>query len=144
MIILPFSPKHLDMIEPQEAQRLSPEIVALFPKADGGRAFSGFIGDECLGAAGIRTLWPGVGEAWAYLSPSALSRGVSVARAIKLGLSDIQRGEGHRRVQCHVRKSHGAAIRWAEWLGFHVEGLMERYAPDGEDCFLFARVWDGN
>ena len=47
---------------------------------------------------------------------------------------------GPRRIEMHVARGFGAGARLAFVLGFEVEGLMPKFAPDGTDYFLFAKV----
>lgn len=129
------------MVAPQEAQAYVRGGLIDTVRADGlGDAFSGFEGEACIGCAGIRPLWRGVGEAWAYLSPAALARPIALTRAAKRGLEAALSDGGMWRVQCVVRRGHVAAHEWAAFLGFEVEGLMTAYGPDGEDFFMYARV----
>jgi RimJ/RimL family protein N-acetyltransferase len=44
------------------------------------------------------------------------------------------------RLQLTVRLDEPRALRWAEYLGFEIEGLMRKYSPDGADTYILARV----
>lgn len=140
MKVVPFEMEHLSLIDPQFHQRHAASLIGSARREDAGEAFSGFIGGTCVGAAGVKMLWKGVGEAWAYLSPEALSHGFRVTRAVRRGLEDLIAKHGLWRVQMTVRKDHAAGHRWASFLGFEVEGIMQKYGPDGADFFLYARV----
>jgi len=46
-----------------------------------------------------------------------------------------------RRVQVHVPIANAPFCQWARLIGFEEEARLRRYAPDGSDVLLMARVW---
>lgn len=146
MRIVPFAPGHLRRLAPQPAQAQ----VALYRDwlADNidsyamrRAAFSGVIDGRIVGCAGVRPMWPGVGEAWAVFSGEALIRPFALFRAATRGLAAIEAAQGLRRVQATAHDGHAAAARFLEALGFRREGLLRRYGLWGEgNYYLYARV----
>ncbi len=144
MKIIPFEAAHLSCVAPQGAQRgvsekLSPATADSLALAD--LAFSAVQEGYVVGCAGIVPLWPGVGQAWAVLSDTALSHPVILTRAAMRELQRIEEQLGLHRVQATVAEDHIEGRRWLAWLGFEVEGLMRNYGPEGEgDFWLYGRA----
>tara|TARA_R110002110_G_scaffold376568_2_gene586656 strand:- start:167386 stop:167835 length:450 start_codon:yes stop_codon:yes gene_type:complete len=148
MQIIPFEPPHLRAVAPQCAQSDFTAYVetldmhALVQRdaaftaiddAEGGRAV--------LGCAGVVTLWPGVGQAWAIFSDRLLGHPVALTRATGRALDRISATQDLRRVQATVRDGHGAGARWLSFLGFELEGLLVNYGPGGSgDYWMYGRT----
>lgn len=103
-----------------------------------GPAWTGMIGDAIGGCAGIMILLPGVGEAWAVLTPLGCQHMRFIHRAVRDGLATIIREHGLRRVQARVLADFAPGRRWAAHLGFCVESRMLRAAPGGRDFLMCA------
>ena len=102
-------------------------------------AWSAVDGDVLLGCAGIMRLWPGLGYAWALLTPAGRQRPLVVTRLVRQGLAEAMQREKYHRVQADAIKKHKEACRWLEVLGFTKEGIMRRYGADGEDFVRYVR-----
>ena len=87
---------------------------------------------------GLTNYWPGMAELWAVLSPEFKRRPI-LARWVKKAIDDQMSVSGIRRLQMTIR-TEGYLIRWAIFLGFKHEGLMEKYGPDGLDYMMYGRV----
>lgn len=89
---------------------------------------------------GFAMLWPGVARGMGLLSEKALTRPVALSRHVLRWLeADYLRME-LRRLEVTVDERHPAAHRWAIALGFHPEGRMEQYGPDGACHWLYAKL----
>lgn len=146
MEIVPFEPRHLRRVRPQPAQaELALYRDWLADRLDAyalrGCAFTGLVAGRVAACAGVRPLWPGVGEAWAVFSLEALDRRFALFRATARGLATIENRQGLRRVQATCHENHPEAARFLQALGFRREGLLRRYGLCGEgDYWLYART----
>lgn len=136
--LVQFEPRHLDLMEIQDAQR------GTFPHGDqsyglslmkAGPCWSVVVDGHIVACGGLCVQWEGRAVVWAILSKGAPL--VPVTRAV---LRVIQSRGIPRRLECFVDVSFPQGIRWAEMLGFQREGLMRAFSPDGRDHLLFARV----
>ena len=103
-----------------------------------GPAWTGMIGDAIGGCAGIMILSPGVGEAWAVLTPLGLAHMRFMHRAVREGLRTIIADHGLRRVQARVVADFFPGRLWVAHLGFQEESRMYRAAPGGGDFLMYA------
>ena len=46
----------------------------------------------------------------------------------------------YRRIEITVQRGWDNGMRWANLLGFELEGIMRSYYPNGEDAYLYGRV----
>lgn len=99
-----------------------------------------FIDDDGspLACLGVTLIWPGV--AWVWFTASEEARRFAKLMAV-LGrplMQSLQLELGIRRLQCTT----GCPItkRFAEHVGFHVEGVLEAYGPDGGSQYMMARI----
>jgi ribosomal protein S18 acetylase RimI-like enzyme len=89
---------------------------------------------------GCIILWTGVAEMWSIISDDARRYPKQLTLVAK-GFSDIvAQSLSLHRLQLTVRSDEPRALRWAEYLGFEIEGLMKKYSPDGADTYILARV----
>ena len=89
-----------------------------------GVAFTGVVDGEILACAGVVILWPGMGEAWALVTPRIKDHKFFFHRTT-LQYLDLIAQENHLdRIQANVQKDFGAGHRWAMSLGFRPEGDM--------------------
>jgi hypothetical protein len=102
------------------------------------------INDTLIACGGVKILWPHVGEAWAILSKDVENLKTEEKQKLVLLMKKwINRSiEDNElcRVQAVVRSSFGNAIRLVKALGFQCEGLMKKYAPDGDDMYMYGRI----
>lgn len=97
---------------------------------------------KLLACAGVKIYWPGVGEAWAFISPEIVNYKRELLHYMRKYIAHIAETEGLWRIQVVVRKDFPQGLRLARHLGFEMEGKMEKYGTDGVDCFLFSRIFE--
>lgn len=85
---------------------------------------------------GLIEVAPGRAEAWTIISEHAGVHMVRLSRMVKRYLD----GGPFRRIEANVRSDFAPGIRWANMMGFEMEGLMKQYSPNGADHYLYARV----
>ena len=100
--------------------------------------------EQVVGHVGIFQQWEGLGVAWVLLLPAAVVHGAILARLIRRELEREWESGIWRRIQATVNVDDGPAIRFAGWLGFEVEALMQAFGPNGEAHFLYGRVRDAH
>lgn len=142
MILRPFLPQDLAAIDLQPGQRAE---LASIPDLgvhgetvyQHGPAFTGLSADgRVLGCAGLMINQPHWATAWAMLGEIGPHELLAATRAA-LAVLEVS---SCRRIDAMVRADFEPGLRWAERLGFKMEGLMEAWAADGSDWWLCARV----
>ena len=79
-----------------------------------------FLDGRLMGIAGITgTVSSGEGNVWLAVSDEALGRPISLARLVLRGLEEVMLVKRH--LTTIVLKDDRAAVRFAYFLGFHVE-----------------------
>ncbi|MEK9918071.1 MAG: GNAT family N-acetyltransferase [Pelagibacteraceae bacterium] len=96
--------------------------------------------DRIIATAGVHIMWDGVAEGWLVMSKYSPEYGRTVARYAYRGFDSIMRDNGLHRVQASISSLDPEAIRFARWMGFENEGIMEKFGPDGSDYYRMARV----
>lgn len=132
--IVDYLPEHLEKIELRachDGER---------PKSIPGQAVTFLSFDEPIAIIGGHMIAPGMMQAWALLSDKIIARKKSFHKQVKLFIEWALEHFSLRRIQISVRTSFPAGYKWAKALGFNCEGVMKRYGPAGQDCWLFARV----
>jgi len=94
-----------------------------------------------LGAAGVWTIWPGVGEAWAILTEDLKKKPILLHKTVQKYLKKIVEEQKFHRVQFIVLYGFIAAESWAHALGFTHEGIMYQYGTDKSTYHRFARIY---
>lgn len=92
-----------------------------------------------IACGGIMSLWKGVGEGWVVTSPSVEKYPIVFAKTVWRGMIEAIKSMDLDRVQTVVDAEHTVSQRWAEWMGFHNEGLMRKYLG-GRDFIRYALI----
>jgi len=140
----PFEPEHALMLPVREIEQgmKDNEDFVKWVEINNtpGTSYSGFVGDTLLGCGGIKLLWHGVGEAWVLFSPEVVNHKVGVYRVVTEYLEKIIKDNNLHRVQAHVRCDFDIAVRFAENMGFKIEGRLFGFNPDGTDSYIYGLV----
>lgn len=104
---------------------------------DSGMATAGTRDGEILAAGGVAVRWPGLGYAWALVSPLGRRYPTYVHRTIYWGLRDFAVLLKLRRVECEAHADFLDGHAWLERLGFEFESTMPRYGPHGETFWKY-------
>lgn len=132
--VIDFDPEHLKKIQVQEYQQ------GECPKTILTVAFTLVRGDEIIAILGGFPFVPGVIHFWALLSESVRKYPLDFHKTCLKVIKWYEQNEKPRRIQFEVRANYPMGCKWAESLGMEREGLMKKWAPDGSDCYLYARV----
>ena len=92
---------------------------------------------------GIVPFWPGVAEAWMLRGDDVSRHGRAVAYGARLFFDEIGSICQLWRCQIGVQTSNDRATKFAGFLKFKIEGLMEQFGPEKSDFYLMARLYDG-
>lgn len=105
----------------------------------GGPSFTGRINGKIAGCGGLILFsWPGVAEAWVMATTHAATYPVTWCRTFRFMLDKLVKDYSLRRVQAQVQEDFERGRRWIELLGFHSEGVMPHYGPNGEAFVMYA------
>lgn len=146
---VPYSPQDLARIDLQPAQMKARDLLLSEGYAEAldirGKAWSGLVDGEVVGAAGFTPKWDGRSTAWAVFGRKVPKREwpvvVRYVRAAIAGeLAEHKKKTGHARVDITVPLGFGEGCRLASLLGFKIEGINEKYGVDGADHFVYAKV----
>jgi hypothetical protein len=100
-------------------------------------AFTLVVDDKVVACGGIAPVIPGVGECWILFGNIQL---FTLCRYIK---NAINKGLlVYHRLQMMVREDNKAALRFAEYLGFHNEGVQKCYDLSHNNYIRMARLRD--
>jgi hypothetical protein len=116
------------------APALSPGYADLLAE-HGGSSWTAEWNDHVVALGGLQEIWEGRAMAWAFLACDAPM--LRLTRAV----STLLRASPFRRVECWVDPTFAAGHRWAELLGFELEGLARAYLPDGGDAAIYSLIW---
>lgn len=98
-------------------------------------------GTDVYGVVGSYRQWPGSGQVWAIFDDRVERHPVAFLKSVIIMLNYAVQKQGLIRVSFTVRKDYTKGNRFAEALGFELEGTMRGYLPDGADANLFARLY---
>lgn len=147
-LVLPFHKSHLQRLEldPHDIKTFNALGYELTHHAfqsvqEARTGFTIFYDMKPLLCFGIETKWPGCAEVWMLPGvhigniPLALGKG---SRRLFNQLAAILHA---RRLQIVVNCNRPKAIRYAEFCGFKSEGRMAAFGPEGDDYFMYARLF---
>jgi len=104
-----------------------------------GRGLALLDGGDVYAVTGLAPLWDGVAEAWFLPTKDMRQKKIQTVRLVRRELdAAIERLKLHR-VQAVVRSDFVDAHKLAKFLGFHSEGTMKKYGPDGSDYERYAK-----
>ena len=144
-MIVPFRPSHADKIELNDRELYYEGLVPNYrgyiaQMAEPGLSWAGVYNEQVVVCFGVRTVWPGVGDAWLLSSPSVSAHALSVVRSARMIFADIFKTEAFSRVHISVDSANDSAFKFAKALGFEVEGIMRQFGPDGSNYYMMARI----
>jgi len=86
--------------------------------------------------AGLQTAWAGRAHGISFMSKDAGKVMCPLAHKLIEWMDSKQ----FKRVEITVERGWAPGMRWADMLGFHLEGIMHSYYPSGGDAYLYARI----
>ena len=127
----------IDTSQPYPTEMLLPNTI----KRDLTNAVVIVVDGEPIGAGGVQTLYPGVGEAWSMLSAEVVSaHPMAISRFAIRWLDMLQETKGFVRVQSLCEDSE-KNLNWLKVLGFIPEGLMKNAGIGGKgDYWICGRI----
>jgi len=141
---IPMVPSHLHYMSITENQLPFSKAVSidamLEMQARLGLAVTALVHGKPVAMFGCIMLWTGVAEMWSIISDDARRYPKQLTLVAKSFSDIVAQSLSLHRLQLTVRSDEPRALRWAEYLGFEIEGLMRKYSPDGADTYILARV----
>lgn len=140
--IIPFRIEHfyaiqeraeVDSFELEFFIRANARFLNRFP------SITAMVGETYIACAGFIPLWPNTAELWARVSPEAKPYKIEFNQIALNFISDTARAFRFHRLQVTVDEQFMVARRWVEFLGFHREGLLEKYFND-RHYVMYARI----
>ena len=92
-------------------------------------------------SGGVCPLWSGVAEGWVISSKRIYENRIKASRLIRKRTDLLCAANKIWRLQTSVKANFKMGIRFAEFLGFEIEGLMRGYGPDKSDYYRMAKVY---
>ena len=144
--IMPYSRSHYYMMQLNKyqttLQKNVPNYLDFFDaQAASGPNFTILKNGIPMVAAGFVPLWPGVFEGWMLRDERVSPHGIPTALVSKRIFSGLRSIMELHRVQFHVHSLDTRALKYAKFLMFEQEGLMEQYAPDKSNYVLMRRLY---
>lgn len=141
-------PQDLDLLEAKDCfdvgeLHCTRELIDLSRKVPGGDSIClGFCeGDTLLGVAGSYRSWAGSAQAWAVFDNKVDTHPLALTKTCLSLINYAFKEQELRRLSLTVRSGYTKGIRFAEALGFTLEGHMRRYMPNGGDANLYSRLF---
>jgi len=105
-----------------------------------GWAKTALVDGKIVGVGGAVQYWPHVAEGWYCLSKEAAQCKMQMVKCIrKITEQAIKELDLHR-LQSTIRVDFERAIKLAEFVGFKLEGRMEKYTQEGIACWMYVIV----
>lgn len=96
--------------------------------------------EEVIAIVGLTLLWPRVADIWAVISDDVKKSPISFHKRIKHALSFYSEKLDIKRYQVFVQSEYSDGCKWMKVLGFKVEGLLEKFGPEGKDYYIMGRI----
>ena len=134
-------PGHIKYINPQEVDRTNKLLYQTEEFKQAVRenfSISAWVGNQCIGAAGLIQVHPHRAIAWAMLSADAGPYMLSVTRKIK----NFFKSQPTKRIEITVLEGFKEGHKWAKLLNFTLETPegMRGHGVGGETEYLYSRV----
>lgn len=95
---------------------------------------------QVVGCGGVRVIWAGRGEAWAFVGDVPRRAWPALHRVVLQVLDRLAADVPLRRIEASCCYGWPPGRRWLGMLGFTEEGLARAYGPDGRDFWRYARI----
>ena len=138
---VPYLPEHANLLKPRKQfSQMEVESIDRFVGIPYSYMETVMLEDEPVAVLGMVLLWKVVAEVWTVISEAAKKAPISFHKCVLASLIYHERLLGVSRTQMAVRKEFEEGRKWAESLGFDLEGIMVKYGPDGKDFYRYARI----
>lgn len=96
--------------------------------------------DTPIAIVGITLLWPGVCDVWGIVSDDVKKTPIAFHKNIKHALNFYAGHLRIKRYQIYIKIGYKEGRKWAEKLGFRVEGALDYFGPDGQAYYIMGRI----
>ena len=106
-----------------------------------GPKFRFVAGGQLIAVCGFEQVAPGVWHDWMMNTPASFGQHwFGMSRACRRLVDWLLEQPDCRRVQCYSMASREMAHKWYRVLGYKREGVMAKWAANGEDVVVYGRV----
>ena len=145
--VVPYHPDHLDKILEDGMNNDKIEIDARNYKDQmdfriPGMSFTCLVRNIPVVGGGVFPIWNGVGEGWLVASKRIFRNKLSAVKAVTKRMDQICYNNKIWRLQTAVRADYPEGLRFAKFLGYKSEGLMEKYGLDKSDYYRMAKIYE--
>lgn len=138
----PFRPLHIRRLVDIQGEQAEEAVFAIEMGEAAALAqhtsWTGWIGADVVGCAGIVPIWQGRSFVWALLGKGCAPHMLAITRLVREQLDAHE----NRRIEATVLHGFEAGERWARMLGFKRETPdgMQFYDPMGRTLSLYSRI----
>lgn len=104
-------------------------------------AFTLLYDNQPIVSGGVFPLWFGVAEGWVLASKDIFKHKIKAASLIKKRTDLICQNNKIYRLQTTVKENFEMGLKFAKFLGFKNEGLMEKYGPNQTNYYRMAKIY---
>lgn len=143
--VVPFKPEHINRLADMGGMGDLGDLAEMARDqcnyGDSTAAFTALDGVRLVGMAGFQTLWAGSAEAWFIPGEVRRRDWPRLTDLICAGIATAHGRHDLWRLQISVVAGWPAAHRWAQRLGFRIEGEpMEGFGPDGRNYWRYVHI----
>lgn len=109
-------------------------------KASRGPAVTAVSRGRVVACGGLEILWEGMAEGWCLFADDLDGNALSISRKVLEIMQEWIKEHKLVRIQAPMRADFKMGLRFAEWLGFKKEGVLQKYHPDGSDAIMYALI----
>lgn len=137
----PFRPLHIRRLHDVQGEQAEDAVFAIEMGEAAAlaehKAWTGWIGSDVVGCAGILPVWPGRSAVWALIGTRCGPHMRTITRFVREKLDQCE----DRRIEATVLHGFKAGEQWAKLLGFKRETPdgMQSYDPAGRTMSLYSR-----
>jgi RimJ/RimL family protein N-acetyltransferase len=136
---IPEDEKH--QIEAMSGYAHTIDGTALACATKNGPKFKFMADGKLIAVCGFEQVAPGVWHDWMMNTPEAFgTHWFGLSRRCRRLVDDLLAEPAFRRIQCYSMASREAAHKWYRVLGYKREGVMAKWAANGEDVVVYART----
>lgn len=140
--LIPFKPEHLELMELRDQERAqldSGGLEGVFEyRVSDGVSWTLII-DGCVVACFGITEMGGTADIWMMSSNYVKDYGRRVCVITRSILSNYIEDASPRRLQTTCMNNE-VDIRFMEWMGLEIEGILRKAGPSGEDLVMMSRI----
>ncbi len=105
-----------------------------------GMAYTLWDNDKPIACGGVLPVWDGVGSVWCVMSNDVRNHGLELTKKVRFLMNDTMEFYSMHRLNAIVSVNKPEYVRWARLMGFEIETVLEKAAPDKTDLYFMGKV----